>query len=339
MNRLIYKIEQSKFIKWNKKIRKTNKYKVIAIAIIFLIFVSIFIGLLCSYPYSSNTNIFNDPYKVIDKNLLPLLVGFLSGFSLSVAGCAMQGVLRNSLAGPTTLGFIPIATLGIFVVEVANLTKYTYLFYLFAFLFSLIALFVNFISIKYDKDSYKLVLVGLIFGAFISSLTAILQSYFSLSFGNVNIWIGQTQINYFLGSFKYERLIYSSIITFIGFVLVITHSKKLNIIESNLTLAMSLGINVRKVYWIMGLASILLTISAVNLIGSLVIIGIVMPHLARLILGTRNYYIVTPVSGFLTGTTIMIAMYINAIYNFGLNLYAVIVALPIFVYMMFVRKK
>lgn len=89
MNRLIYKIEQSKFIKWNKKIRKTNKYKVIAIAIIFLIFVSIFIGLLCSYPYSSNTNIFNDPYKVIDKNLLPLLVGFLSGFSLSVAGCAM----------------------------------------------------------------------------------------------------------------------------------------------------------------------------------------------------------------------------------------------------------
>lgn len=246
---------------------------------------------------------------------------------------------RNSLAGPTTLGFIPIATLGIFVVEVANLTKYTYLFYLFAFLFSLIALFVNFISIKYDKDSYKLVLVGLIFGAFISSLTAILQSYFSLSFGNVNIWIGQTQINYFLGSFKYERLIYSSIITLIGFVLVITHSKKLNIIESNLTLAMSLGINVRKVYWIMGLASILLTISAVNLIGSLVIIGIVMPHLARLILGTRNYYIVTPVSGFLTGTTIMIAMYINAIYNFGLNLYAVIVALPIFVYMMFVRKK
>ena len=88
----------------------------------------------------------------------------------------------------------------------------------------------------------------------------------------------------------------------------------------------------------MGIASVLLTISAVNLVGSLVIIGIVIPHLTRMILGTKNYYMVTPVSGILTGTIIMIAMYINSIAGLGLNLYAVIISVPIFIYMIMKRN-
>lgn len=339
MNKLIFKIEQTKFLNKIKNARTSWKYKLTIIIVTLLIFFSIFIALLLKYPFSGSTNIFNDPKKVIDTNLLPLLVGFVSGFSLSVAGCAMQGVSRNSLSGPTTLGFMPIATLGIFVVQVLNLKNITFLFYLFAFITSFIALAVNFLTIRKDSNSYKTVLVGLIFGAFVSSLIAILQTFFTTQFEVVNIWIGQTQLNYYLGSFKYERLIYSTIFTFIGFMLIIFYSKKLNIIENNLTLALSLGINIKVVYWIMGIASVLLTISAVNLVGSLVIIGIVIPHLTRMILGTKNYYMVTPMSGLITGTIVMIAMYVHSILGLGLNIYAVIISVPIFIYMILKRNK
>lgn len=338
MKNLIYKIEQTKFINKIRSARTTWKYKLAIIIAAVLIFFSIFIGLLLKYPFNNTTNIFNDPFRVIDTNLLPLLVGFVSGFALSVAGSAMQGVSRNSLAGPTTLGFMPVATLGIFLVQVLDLKNITIMFYLFSFIASFIALGVNFLTIRKNSNGYKMVLVGLIFGAFISSFTAIIQTLFTTQFEVVNIWIGQTQLNYFLGSFKYERLIYSTVFTLIGFVLVIVYSKKLNIIENNLTLALSLGINVKRVYWIMGIASVLLTISAVNLVGSLVIIGIVIPHLTRMILGTKNYYMVTPVSGILTGTIIMIAMYINSIAGLGLNLYAVIISVPIFIYMIMKRN-
>ncbi|MEG2232733.1 MAG: iron chelate uptake ABC transporter family permease subunit [Bacilli bacterium] len=52
----------------------------------------------------------------------------------------------------------------------------------------------------------------------------------------------------------------------------------------------------------------MVTSSSVLLIGSVVIIGIVMPHLTRIILKTRNYKLVTPISGLLSSIVIMFGM-------------------------------
>lgn len=342
MNKINYYLRNTKFVSDFYKIRKTNKYKIIVLTIIFLLFILLFLVLLFINPFNPKQTIITSTQKVIETNLLPLCVGIISGIALSTSGCAMQGITRNSLAGPTTLGFLPIATLGLFVVQILHLQTQTYLLYIFSFLFSLIALLINFLSMSNNQsnaNNYKMILIGLVFGALITSVNAILASKFVSITESVKLWLGTTNITYFLGNFKWEKFIYSAPLIVISFFVVMINAKKLNIIESDPILAKSLGINLKKIYWIIGIASIILTIASINLIGSVVIIGIVMPHLARGLLNSKNYNLVIPVSSIMTSSILMIALYINNVYQFGLNLYAVIISTPIFLYLIFFRKK
>lgn len=105
MNRFLYQLKNKKFISNFIEFQKTRKYKIIMFFIIVLVFLSIFLTMLFIYPFDNKQTIINNPSLVISANLLPLLVGIISGVGLSVAGAAMQGVTKNALAGPTTLGF------------------------------------------------------------------------------------------------------------------------------------------------------------------------------------------------------------------------------------------
>lgn len=342
MNKLNFQIRNTKFALAVSKARKTKAYKIIVGAIILFVFIIAFLTMLFINPNKPSTTILNNPQLVIQLNLLPMLVGLVSGIALASAGCAMQGITRNSLAGPTTLGFMPIATMGLFVVKAIGLEKQTYMLYIFAFGFSLIGLFINYIGIRNSFKSganFKIILVGLIFGALITSLNAILVAYLPQINESVQLWLGSTSITYNLGNFRWEKFIYSAPLILVAFLVVMSCSKKLNIIESDVNLAITLGININRLYWILGIASVVLTIAAINLVGSVVIIGIVMPHLVRYLLNTRDYHQVTFYSSIMTGMVLMIAMYINTTYNLGLNLYAVLISAPIFLYLIFFRGK
>lgn len=341
MNKFSYMLKNKKFINDFQKIRKNKKYKIAMTMLIFIFFLFIFLTLLFIYPYDYSITIFNNPNFLFDKNLLLLLVGLISGVALATAGCSMQAVTRNNLAGPTTLGFLPVATLGIFVAQIFNIKQQTYLIYLLSFVFSVPALIINFFAnrnVVSSNGNYKIILVGIIFGALISSINAILASWFPAINANISIWIGGGELTYFLGNFRWEKFLYSFPIILLASVFVIFNSKKLNIIESDINLAINLGIKIKRIYWTIGLSSILLTIAAVNLVGSIVIIGTVIPHLARMLLQTKNYYQIIPTSSILTGTILMIALYVNNYYGMGVNLYASIISAPIFCYLIFFRK-
>lgn len=340
MNRFLYQLKNKKFISNFIEFQKTRKYKIIMFFIIILVFLSIFLTMLFIYPFDNKQTIINNPSLVISANLLPLLVGIISGVGLSVAGAAMQGVTKNALAGPTTLGFLPVATLGIFVAKAAGFSKETYLFYIFAFIFSLIPLLINFFSNNFsNSSSNKVILIGLVFGSIITCVNAILSSRFPAIAENVQMWIGATDLSYFKGNTRWEKFYYSLPLIIIGFILILINCRKITILESDSTLAFNLGINIKKLYWIVGISSILLTISVVNLIGSTVIIGIVIPHIVRGLLKTKNYFLITTGSSFLCATMLMIALYINTFYSLGINLYASLISVPFFIYIIFFKKK
>ncbi len=340
MNKLDFAFRKKKFIDNFSKYKKTANYKIIVITIIFLISVFSFVTMLSLDAYDSSVNIITSPKIVLEKNLLPLCVGFVSGVGLATAGSAMQGITRNSLAGPTTLGFLPVATLGIFISQIIGIKKETYLIYLLSFAFSLPALLINYLgnNFKNSSSSYKMILVGLVFGALISSLNAILAVKFVNINANVNLWLGSTELTYFRGNFKWEKFFYSMPMILIAFIVIMFNSKKINILESDVTLAANLGINLKKLYWIVGISSIILTIATVNLVGSTVIIGIVIPHLARMLLQTKNYNYVTPVSSLICGTMLMIGMYLNGAFSLGLNFYTSLISAPIFLYLIIAGK-
>lgn len=338
MKELKYQLYKKTFIAKINQTRKTKKYKILIFSFLFIISICSFLTMLFINPYNPKETIINSPQVVLNENLLFLLVGLVSGFGLSVAGASMQGITRNPLSGPTTLGFIPIASLGILVIDITRIKGQTYLYYIIPIVFSLLALLINFISLRSNSKSYKVVLIGLIFGAFITGISSILASIYKLNFEIVNIWIGQSNFSYTSGNFKWEKFIYSSILIFLAFGVILAYSKKINIIENNVTLAKSLGINIKKIYWIIGLCSVVITVSVINLIGTIVLIGIIIPHLTRYLLNTKNYYIITPMSGFLCGNIISMSMYINKIYGYGINLYTVVLSVPLFIYLIFFRK-
>lgn len=339
MQNYIYKLKNKKFIDNYLYFKKTKKYKIIVLSIIFLLFFSAFFSMLFIDVLNPKNNILTSPLYVINKNSLPLLVGIFSGIALSTAGCAMQGITRNSLAGPTTLGFLPIATLGIFVVHAIGMSNKTFLLYITSFLFSILALIINFISFrKGNSKTTKIILVGIVFGSLITSVNGILASKFIAINSSVQMWLGSTGLTYYLGNQRWEKFFYSSILIFIGFIIIQFNSKKLNIYESDPSLAISLGINVNKLYWIISIASILLSIASINLVGSIVIIGIVIPHLTRYLLSTKNYYLIIPISGIITGLIISFSIYMNALYDVGTNFYSSIISAPIFIYLIFFRK-
>lgn len=281
-----------------------------------------------SYSFIASSEIYN-------QTLLKTLSSALCGFGISVAGAAMQGITRNDLAGPTTLGLLPAATLGVVIFQLFNLQG-PYIIFLLAILFCFLVILTNFVFLKLSANKtndFKPILLGLILGAGISSINIIVSTTNINVTDQINNWIGSTTLG-----MSYDRLVICGPAIIVGCVLIFSCYKKLNIIEEDINKAISFGINVKLTYWIISIGTILITVSSVMLVGAIVIIGIVMPHLIRMIFKTRNYLHVITFSGLLTSMLIMFSVWINTRYSIGLNLFAVIVSTPIFIYLLFRRK-
>lgn len=327
MNEFIIKFKNQKFIKINFNRKRTNK-------ILIGLIISLFIFLFFIFIFNNSYN-FIPSNKVLDETLLRVLVSVFAGFSLAIAGASMQGVTRNYLSGPTTLGLLPAVTLGSIIFQISNLNS-TYLVFIISIVFSFLVMAINFVSLKInykDSNNFKPILIGLILGATISSVNIIIASTNNNINEQIINWIGSTTQN-----FSWNRFIFAAPLIGIGILILTSMSSRLNIIEENSALARSLGININSTYWIVGIGTILVTTSSVLLIGSVVIIGIVMPHITRFIFRSRNYKLIMPMSGLLSAIVIMFGMWINIRFTVGLNLFAVLLCLPTFLYL-FLRKK
>lgn len=325
------KIKHRKFLSFNCK--SMNFYRSICALIFLLIFISLYIFTLFFTGISFKLN----SKDWIEYNtLLRTTSAVFVGFGLAIAGCGMQGVTRNELSGPTTLGLLPAATLGIIIAEALKLKEIYYVF-IFGFVISFIVIGINFISLKiraYNTNNFKSVLIGLILGALLSSISLIITTLFPYISEKVNFWIGSTSSN----NYTWERFTYSGPFIILGSIMIFSMQKKLNIIEKDISIALTLGINVKMVYWIIGIATVLISISSVLLLGSIAIIGIVIPHVCRLLLKTKDYRWIMPISGLMSATILMFAVLMNVMFQFGISLFTVITFAPIFILIMFKKK-
>lgn len=327
MTQFLYNLKAKKFLEVQYK-KKIN--------ISLYIFLGLFWLLLFFLFLFHNSYNFIPIDEVQSQTLLKTLVACFAGFGLSAAGASMQGITRNDLAGPTTLGLLPAATLGLIIYQLIGFNG-TYLIFIFGIVISFLVILINFISLKiksYESNNYKSILIGFILGAGISSINVIISSVNPNVQEQIVAWLGSTTLGY-----TWEKFIYSAPLITIGIAILMFMTKKINIIEEDLSLASSLGIKIKRVYWIVASAMILITVSSVVLIGSVVIIGIVMPHLIRFIFRTRNYKVVIPMSGIITSMVLMFSIWMNTRYTIGLNLFAVVISTPLFLYLIFKRKK
>ena len=233
---------------------------------------------------------FNDN---VDANILFLaripriILAALTGAALSVAGAILQSLLRNDLAAPFTLGVSSGAALGAVIAislglpySIAGIPTVP----IAAFLGSLGAISLVFSLARTRTGDFPtpiLLLAGVTANFFFAALVMLIHylSDFTQSFRIVRWLMGGLDIT------SYETLISISPMIFIGFGVLIFYARDFNFISTGIQSAMSRGVEVIKVQKIGFIMASLLTGAVVSLSGPIGFVGLIVPHIVRLIVG------------------------------------------------------
>ena len=225
----------------------------------------------------------SDIDKTILLNLrLPRAVlAILAGGSLSICGAALQGVFRNSLVEPYTLGVSGGAAVGVAVALSLSLNKIFGVFLLISagFLGAILVLLLLYvIAIKnYKLDIKTLLLIGVMI-SFISSsvLMLILAVSNTQNLHGIIFWMmgslsnAQNNLNIALGC-----------ITLFGLFIFYLFANNLNALQFGYEKGATLGVNVEQVIKITVILSSLLTAASVSVTGIIGFIGLIIPHIMR----------------------------------------------------------
>ena len=222
---------------------------------------------------------------IINVRLPRIITGIVVGAGLSTAGLAFQGVFSNPLATPDILGVSSAASLGAVIGILLSLS--TLSIQALALVFGLIGVVLTlYIGKTRTKSStIMLILAGLV----VSSLTNALASLLKYTADPTD---KLPAISYWLmGSFarsSYRNLMLSAPLIIFGIILIRLLIFRLNIMSLSEDEAKSLGVNVKRTRLLFIFASTLITASSISMCGQVGWIGLIIPHMARMMVGANN---------------------------------------------------
>jgi iron complex transport system permease protein len=235
---------------------------------------------------------------VIWKIRVPrMLTALLAGFGLALAGVQMQAILRNPLASPFTLGVSAGAGFGASLAVLLGVSFIGGKYFLIgnAFIFSLIPALAIFFLSRIKRASPGMMILAGISLAYIFSAAGVLITYFSQAedLKALSVWMMGD-----VGKTTWSDLGPMALVLCAGFLLSVWKLWELNIMNAGEETAKSLGVHVeRSRIFIMAIAS-LLTASVICFTGMIGFVGLVAPHITRMIIGADNRFLV-PASGLL----------------------------------------
>lgn len=230
---------------------------------------------------------------VIFQVRLPrILAAMLVGAALSTAGAAYQGMFKNPLVSPDILGASSGAGLGAalaisFSFSVVGIQAA-------AFIVSLLAVItVYFLSNKIKRDpTLALVLTGILVGTLCSSFTSFLK-YMADPYDKlpaITFWLMGS-----LAMVSLKNVITSFVIMLVGGVPLYLLRWRLNVLSLGEEEAKTLGLETKRLRLVVIVSASFLTAGAVSISGLIGWVGLIVPHLARMIVGP-NYKVLLPVS-------------------------------------------
>lgn len=222
-----------------------------------------------------------------------VLTAGLIGVCLSLAGCILQGVMRNNLASPSTIG----VTSGASFVGYITLVAFPALSYLLP-IGSILGAFLTTMliyALAYQKgvSPVKMILSGLAVSALFGAFNDIIKTFFADSLGNASSFL-VGGLNGVVWKDFYMVLPYAAIGIFVCAFL----PPKMNILMLGDETANSLGLKTEWFRFFLIVVSSLLSGAAIAAAGLISFVGLIVPHIARLIVGS-NYKFLFPASIFL----------------------------------------
>ncbi len=239
-------------------------------------------------------------YQIIWNVRLPrTIVAALVGTCLALSGAILQGVMRNPLAGPNIIGVSAGAGLLTLIVLII-FPSYYFLAPAGAFVGALLAtLLIYFLAWKEGVVPTRLILAGVAVSSLLGAGTnAIMTFYPDKVSGIIGFMVGGLSAT----NWKHVSTIYPYATTGIIFLLFIPN--KLNILMLGDEVATGLGVNVEKTRFLFIIISSLLAGAAVSVAGLLGFVGLIVPHITRLFIGSDYRYLL-PATIF-TGSSIVV---------------------------------
>jgi iron complex transport system permease protein len=241
-------------------------------------------------------------HTVIWEIRLPHVLGaIVIGSALALSGAAYQGLFINPLVSPEILGVLAGAGFGAALGLVVSDHFITV--QIFSLAFGLLAVSLAVLlawRVGGDDSLIVLVLAGMITAALFSALLSIIK-YTADPYDKlpaITYWLMGS-----LGQITWSQLAWSAPVLFIGSLLLITQARRLNVMSQGDEEAQSLGVPVVRTRIIIILLTTVLSSITVMLAGMIAWVGLIVPHLTRLMLGADNRMV-------LPGSALFGAMYL-----------------------------
>ncbi|GIP17396.1 iron ABC transporter permease [Paenibacillus montaniterrae] len=235
-------------------------------------------------------------YIVREVRLPRIVMAVVSGIALASAGAIMQALLRNPLADPFTLGVSSGASFGAALAIVAGASAFginlahsnQWLIAFNAFVFGCLAVGIVYgVSRMKSSSTTVLLLAGVAIGQLFSAGVSALK-YFSNNeaLKDLTIWL----MGGFWGA-KWEVLYFLLPLLAVSLVVLMRYAWNLNALVSGEEVAQTLGVKVKRMRLICLLVVTLIASTTIAFTGIIGFIGLVAPHISRMLIGTDYRYL------------------------------------------------
>lgn len=259
------------------------------------------------------------------------IAALLCGAGLGVSGLLLQSALNNGLASPGTIGANSGA--GLFIVIAAVVFPGQFIAKpIMAFIGSFVSTFtVFYIARKREASKTTIIMAGIAVGSLLAACSDVLITIYPDSIlDKALFFIGN------LSNIQGSILPYMIPICMAGICMAFFMATRMNLLLLGDEIAESLGVNVRRSRFILIIIATLLSASAVCIGGIISFVGLIIPHIARLSLGTDHRILVPAVvlgGGLLVTTCDILARVVMAPYEIPVGIFLSFLGAPFFLWL------
>lgn len=270
-----------------------------------------------------------------------VLVAALAGTALAASGAVMQGMFRNPMADPGLLGISSGAGFGAVLAIKLGLSAVSMFFMpVFAFIGAFIAILMVYL-LSYRKGKVPvltLILSGIAISTFIGALTnVVLTLSYDYQVKEFLFWSTGG-----LDGRRWEHVQLVILPIIISISLMFVYSRDLNVLLMGEEEAKSVGLNTGKTRTILLILISVATASAVCVSGAISFVGLIVPHIMRLIVGP-NHKILLPTSAIGGAIFLVVCDLISRVVvipnEIGVGIITALIGAPYFLYLLLRSKK
>lgn len=292
------------------------------------------------FPGTFHTTWFSETI-VWGLRLHRILMAIVGGIGLAIAGAVMQGILKNPLASPFTLGISSAASFGaaLAIVLGAGFAGGEWLIIGNAFIFTLLASFAVYGLAKYKGITPEtMILAGIAIMYLFSAMTSFLQYVgHAEQVQEVVFWMMGS-----LGRSSWDKVWIVTAVIAACFPYLLVKSWDINALGTGDETAKSLGVNVERTRVVCMMLVSLITASVICFTGTIGFIGLVSPHITRMVIGGDHRFLL-PASALVGGLLLLAAdtaaRTIMAPVIMPVGIMTSFLGVPFFIYLFMRRRK